>query len=551
MYLPEGVSHHPEADSFDLRGSLARVGDACRAYRRAFYATVLLTLSLAGLYLWLFPPIYVAEVLLVGDSEKDLARDNFYQLWNVFRREHLPNEPELIRANSVLAEVVRDLDLGYDDVYHPFVSHASHLWQVSPVGRSYRSVKLFFFPPKPSPWQPTDAQLAMGMLLTDFQSGTELKPVPESTVARLTVRGPSERVAQIANKLADVYLDGRRQRFIVEATRAYEALTVEVQKARDELTDLEVKRQKYAEENGLLLDFEKEKLDVSTSTELQNKIYEIEADIKAFERKEQAATEQLKNEAAEKTSLRVFDQNMIRERLRNARLDLQVSLDGLRLRYRADSPEVQELEKRIATLDTQIAGESEKTEKSNSSTLNSLHEELHRVAIITATELQGMRVGLDARKRTLTGMRAEVLRIPEKVKSMSSLFRDLKSQEQRYQALADRAMMAKVSIAAASAAPPSMRVVDYASPPSDPVWPRKKFFVPVAVLLALLAGTLVAVLLDLLEGRVTRARLAQTRTGLLVYGTVEFGGARAVELLPAEAVAAARVPDRRGESVDR
>ncbi len=81
-------------------------------------------------------------------------------------------------------------------------------------------------------------------------------------------------------------------------------------------------------------------------------------------------------------------------------------------------------------------------------------------------------------------------------------------------------MQASVSRETARSAPASMRVIDYAGPLAEPVWPKMKPMLAGALFLGLLGGVGLALLLDLLSGRVTKDRLAR-RADLPVYAMIE------------------------------
>jgi uncharacterized protein involved in exopolysaccharide biosynthesis len=522
MYLPEGVGRREEVDTFDLRGSLQRVFDACRTFKVTVFVTMFLTLALTYAYLSLWPPIYTAEVTVFADSPKDTLRESFYENWNVFRREDLATEAELMSAGPVITRVVRELGLTYDDVYHPFMSQATYLWTKSWVGRHYRSVKHFFFPQKKGPYDPTPAQIELSRMVKDFKEGVELKPVPDSNVGRLTVRGPSPRVAELANKLVDTYLDERSQRFVDEAQRAHDALAAEVAKASAELLATDVERRDYLEKNGLAFDFDADKYELALTTEMDLKVREAEADLEGAKRKHAELLAQLGQEPVDQVSEQITEVNQLRERMKLSRLDLEVQLAAISQRYRPDSPEVMELTNRIKRLDEQIAAEPEMKEKSTATALNLAREEVRRRELELGSELPKLEASIQAKKQALGRLQAKHALIPGKFAKGVELMRDLRLRELRFNALSERLAMARVSLATVRSAPASMRVAEYAMPPADPTWPKPRLFYLVALLVGGLAGVSAALLMDVLQGRVTRTRLLQTRTGVAVYGTLEL-----------------------------
>lgn len=124
----EAIPHIPEADSFQFQATLDMIKQALFSHYWLVAVTTALTMALVGAYIWIWPPTFQATVMLMADSDKDIQRTSFYQGWNVFRREGLTDESTLMVSTPTLKEVVRRLDLKYDDVYHPFFNYVIHLW---------------------------------------------------------------------------------------------------------------------------------------------------------------------------------------------------------------------------------------------------------------------------------------------------------------------------------------------------------------------------------------------------------------------------------------
>jgi uncharacterized protein involved in exopolysaccharide biosynthesis len=547
MYLPEGSSQRAEDDAFDLHTSVQRVLDACRTYRRAFAGTALAIFSLVALYVLIWPPIYEAEVVLVAESPKDVTRATFYEPWNLFRREELSTEGELITSRTVLERVVREMGLRYEDVYHPFSSHLASLWRDSWVGRKYRAAKRAVFSRERKPYEPTEEQVEVARTVKDFKEGLTLESVPDANVGHLIVRGPSPRVAEIANKLVATYLDERNRTFTDQAQRAYDALAAEMKTAGAELAATDMARRKFYEDNGLVLDFEKDKQEVALTTTFGLSVHENEAELEGLRRKRQIIEQQLAQEPADKVKLRITEENKLRERMKLERFELQTKLAELSLRYRPDSPEVKDLEARIRQLDTQIAAEPERIESSVHSALSDVHEQLRDRKLLVESEVPRLTADLEARKRTLGNYHADQALLPGKLTQALELARGQAVQEQHYKLLGERLAMARASLATVRSAPPSLRVADSAQTPADPVWPFTRLFLVGGALLGLLGGTVVAVVLDLVRGRVTRPRLQQMRVGLPVYGTIALASAsparRLLPPLPADDPAAVTPPE--------
>ena len=105
----EAVPHLPEADSFDFHRSWMGVKHACGAHKMVIVLTCVLTILLTGFYVKFWPPVFIAQVALAGESDKDRSRENFYNSWAVFRNDALTDEAVVMTSAPVLAEVVDNL----------------------------------------------------------------------------------------------------------------------------------------------------------------------------------------------------------------------------------------------------------------------------------------------------------------------------------------------------------------------------------------------------------------------------------------------------------
>ena len=74
-------------ETFDFGGAIRDIGLAIRQYRWMVAVLFLLVPVLVGLYIHVWPPVYRAEALVMLERDEDLARDEFYITWNVFRKE--------------------------------------------------------------------------------------------------------------------------------------------------------------------------------------------------------------------------------------------------------------------------------------------------------------------------------------------------------------------------------------------------------------------------------------------------------------------------------
>lgn len=519
--VPEAVPHRPEADSFDFRRAGRMLRLAIDGHRRLILAVTALTLALVTLYIAVWPPVYSAGVTLSAVPDDDRQRENFYDGWALFRRNAIKDEMVLLTSGPVLKQVIADLDLRYADVYHPPLRYLTWLWTRSWPGRAWRGIKTGLFPPAPSPLTPTAEEVERARTLDDFRTGVAIVPVADSNIALLTVRGPSPRVAQIAEHVAATYMAQRRQRFADEARQAHAALEVETERARGALRALEARMERYYTQNDMLLMFEKDKVAIGQLLGQQGELDAKRAAISQTLRELATVSGQLARESRTVVASRLVQDNPVAATLRQDQAKLIAARDAMLLRYRADSPDVRDMNEQIAAIGRQLAALAPRNVQQTSIARNDSYDALRAQKAALETRLAGDRAALASLSATVAAKRREIDRIPQKMKDSHDLARAHDMLEKTYLALQDKLMTAAVTVATAASAPSAIQIVEGASVPEKPNAPRTKLLLIAGLLVGLGAGVAAAVLLDFLQDRVNRFRLTQPDAPFPLLAIVE------------------------------
>ncbi len=510
------------ADSFNVKASLRSIAEAAQHYRLMVLSTCVLTLGLVALYIYAWPPIYSVEATIMSEPDYDYQRDTFYTGWDVFRKDDPRTEIALITSGPVLGEVVKRENLTYDDVYHPVLSQLSYFWEKSWVGRNYRAVKKMIFSDHDDKDAPSQADLDFGRTVVDLSAGIDMSPVGESNVGKLKVKGPSRKVARIANTLMDVYLAGRIERHLAEAQSSYDTLKEEVAKSGKELKVLSDRRVVYSEKNSLFFDFQKENMEVAKLTDLEASIASSRMRIAAMEASLREVEKQLAKETPTRTTATVFEINTVRESTKLKRVELQATLIAARDRYREDSPEVKEILGDLSKLDALIAESSEKVEKGTTEGLNMAREQLTSSRNGLRTELEGSRAGLAVMEETAVRMRSRLAAVPALQDALMALDRELAAATEKFKQLLVKQGQAAVSLATSRGTIQSVRVVEYATPPGEKTWPKSKYLYPSGLLVGLMLGVGAAVLRSTMSGRILREHVEHGRGAVPLYGTISI-----------------------------
>lgn len=499
--------------------------------------------ALLVVYERVFPAVYTAEAVLQAELDQDVVRSSYYANWNVFRKGDAKSEPALLTSGRVMKGVVSELDLKFDDVHHTFLTHVTYLWTDSWLGRKYRSVKQWFFPPDPAAYKPTEAEFEAARTASAFKDGVSVEVVPGTTFARLVVKAPTARAAEFANKVVDVYMAERAKNFRNEADAAYRSLEGEVARAAAELAAVDQQRLDFDTTNKVVLDFEKDKLVVSSWAALRSSIIEVKTTIASLEASRGVIERQLAVEPAEIINGKRLEGSRTKALLQSREVELNAALVQTRERFVADSPEVAQLERFLTETQASLKQESSFVEVGQDRILSPIYTEMRQRLNGILAQLASAKATLAEKQAPLAELEARLYSIPGLVKKITELNRNREGLELRYKLLRERAMMADVSRATVITAGPSVQVVDYAHPPMKPAWPRNIILVPSALGIGLLVGALTAVLLELFSPRVNRDRLAGRRD-MPIYALIALRGALNPGLLSSLARDARPVAER-------
>jgi uncharacterized protein involved in exopolysaccharide biosynthesis len=516
MTSPEAIAHHPEADSFQFSGALEAIGQAVRIHRWVVLATILLTTSLVGAYVWIWPPTFEAEVMVAIDSDKDIQRTAFYQGWNIFRKDGLNDEATLLTSPPVLKEVIGRLNLRYADVYHPFARYAVHLWGQSWVGRKYRQIKKWLLGSEQNPYSLSPEEIERYEVLSDLQEGVSVRQVGEASMGLLAVKASNLRVADLANMIVQVYLEQRRERYVAEARQSYQSLSEEAAKTQAELDAVGREIRKFRAETGTALLFEKDRGQINQWLALRGSITDLRAVIAENEAAIKVLDGQLAAEGENLRSDRLFKEDAQKERLPK----LELALAAARQSYQPTAREVTDLEDQIREAQRLIGGNAGSVVVRNSAKVSDDYEVLRAKRNALQTTLQGAQAALQVRTREMASLEDLLGRIPHSMQVNHELERQQGYLENKSSGINAKLTVAAVSMATALSAPPAMRVVEPAHVPEQASAPKTKLLFAAAIVSGAVLGVIAALFLSLLHQRATRGRLQSQESPLRLLGVV-------------------------------
>ncbi|MEJ2682729.1 MAG: Wzz/FepE/Etk N-terminal domain-containing protein, partial [Gammaproteobacteria bacterium] len=412
-------THRDKRDTFDVKSSFLKLLYTIQNQKGLIIFISFSVLCVTVLYMQIWPPVFKAEVILRFEADNDPQRSDFYQQWNVFRRDSLTDEALLITSPPVLIKVIKRLELSYEDVYHPFASYVTHLWGQSSIGKSYRKFKNMILGNPNSIQALTQNERERMKVLKDFKASVSLSPISESNIGLLVVRGPSAYVATIANTVVDVYLEMRRTRFVQEAEEAYNALASEASRAYDELHNVETRMTNYFEKNGLIMAYEKDRTALQQWLQLQQSIIDLESIVASHRESLAVVEQQLTQEQRSITSARLYQKNTLENQLTQLLLQHRDALEH----FQANSPEIQFINNQISSVRKLMKDQGSVIQESSTEVINSTFETLRTRRAQIESDLEGALAALNVKHAAEQTMRKNLETLPQKMYIENSLER--------------------------------------------------------------------------------------------------------------------------------
>lgn len=337
----------------------------------------------------------------------------------------------------------------------------------------------------------------------------------------------------VTKELANMFLSSNRQARVDQASRTTEFLTGESERVRKELESLEAQ----------IATFKSQQFGASPDASTMSGLATMEADLRNVERDHRLAMNELRSLEVDLDAARrgVMAPGVVtssgpsasEQELERARAELA----GLRAIYSEDHPDVRTLLRRIPSLEQAAANEA----RAQTPTRNAAREQASLAASRLEAQVQSARSRADllasqqsSLRASIGQLRAQVSRAPQLERQLAGLQRDYDAAKTKYEELRNQQLSAQVveNLEGGQQAerftllePPLL--ADY------PIKPSRKKVVAAGFMAALGAAVGVALLLEMLLGRVwganaLAAAVNQRPLAVIPFITIgpESGGAR-------------------------
>jgi succinoglycan biosynthesis transport protein ExoP len=187
-------------------------------HRRVVLLCVAAALALAAVVSVLTRPSYLATVVLAAEREQGSPLDPNWQplAYGGYDPEFLPTQTRLLKSREVCARVVRKLNLVENSLINP--GRAA----LPPAGSKSGS--------------PSSAEAVTTALAEKIRGGIQVEPVRGTNLLELSYAGPSPKLtADVANGLAEAYIDWNLEAKFQMVAQASKFLTTEIEQLKSEL----------------------------------------------------------------------------------------------------------------------------------------------------------------------------------------------------------------------------------------------------------------------------------------------------------------------------
>ncbi|KPA13917.1 capsular exopolysaccharide family protein, partial [Candidatus Magnetomorum sp. HK-1] len=317
-------------------------------------------------------------------------------------------------------------------------------------------------------------------LVTSFLGRINVAPIRNSRLVDLHFNAKNPKLAAtIVNTLADVYIEKNLETKLKAAKKAVSWLHERVDEERAKVSIAEHNLLKYKEEKGIFTDFSSdvEKITAQKLAQLNAQVIDSEAHrVEAETRYKQALA--LKKSPDMLDSIpEVLRNELIRE-IKQMEVNLYKRLSELSKKYGRNHPKMISVQSEIDSLNERKLKEIQRV-------INSLRNE-YQVALAKEKTLL----------KALTKQKKESIDLNQKSIEYGALRREAESARHMYELLIKRFKETSLTEDMKTG---NIRIVDPAEVPKNPIRPRKKLNLFLAVILGLFLGTALAFTFEILD----------------------------------------------------
>jgi capsular exopolysaccharide synthesis family protein len=330
-------------------------------------------------------------------------------------------------------------------------------------------------------------------LLGSFHGSMQVKSVRNTRIIEITFRSPDPAVAAaIANNIVATYIEDNYRTHYESTMQASDWLAKQISDLQQRVETSQEKLVRYQRENGMLGIDEKQNIITQKLDDLNKSFTDAQAD---------RITKQAAYETAKEGKLDQVPESAggVGSNLRQQEATLRTQYAQLTTTFGPNYPKTLELKNQIDQIERSIQAENQRVLKALETTF-------------IAAQVREAMLG-----RALEQQKSEANQLNEKAIEYSILKRDLEANRTLYEGLLQKLKEAGVAAGLRSS---NIQIVDNARVPTFPVVPNTTRNLAMSLLGGLLAGILLALMLEALDNTVRTIEEAQALTGLPSLGLI-------------------------------
>ncbi|HEX6972614.1 MAG TPA: GNVR domain-containing protein [Limnochordia bacterium] len=330
-----------------------------------------------------------------------------------------------------------------------------------------------------------------------FRERIHVRPVQGTDTIVVSVEDTDPaRARDIANALVAAYIERSLDAKRTAARSAREFVEGQLRVVADELTQAEEALRRYKESEAIVAPSAQAQAVIDHIAALESGRAEA---VVALEETEQQLAEIRTALASEEptliTATTITDNPLVegyRRRLAELEMQLAAGLES----YTERHPEIVRLRAQIAEVNRELAQTAEKIVSAETVSQNPVYQGLVQQALALQVQQVATRARIDALSEQLEEAEALFSGLPEKELTLARLAREAEVSEQIYLMLREKNEEFRIQEAQETA---SVRVIDPAIAPTEPIKPRPKLNMAIAGFLGLFVGCGLAFLLEFLD----------------------------------------------------
>jgi capsular exopolysaccharide synthesis family protein len=454
--------------------------------------TIVAALAGVAYCLWATPTYRATASLLIEPKEANVVEiDKVYETQGIVREYHR-TQYELLHSSELLTHVIEDLDLANDPAYADFKSGPGGTPKLHLRDRILQRVQAFV-PQLYDLLNLSALRARRDTLLGQVLEDTKVDPVPNTYLVKVSFESDrADLSARVANAIVETYMQRERAARTGVGHEAADMLVQRVDETRKALQASEQALQKFLEQQDLVtVGGGSRQLVEDDLTQLTSRLRE------AQQQKNQLANVYNRIRAAGSHVEALQDIPQIQEDplvrdTKSAYLAAREALDQLGPRYGAQHP-------------IRIAAQA--------------RYDAARRAYFTQLQIRadGIRSNYELAAKTEAELSAAVNHSTSRIQNLDRkdydlkvLQRDVDSNRELYDTFLKRY---KETQATADLELGSARIIDRATPPLSPTWPRSNLIVIGSAVLGLFVGCGLFLLLGILDDSVTTSEQMEALTG--------------------------------------